>query len=92
MSDGIRPQGAQATKPELFTRAFWYSATDRAIKSAIQGFTLALAQSATGLIGLDWRVVLVNSLGMALLSLGMNISGIKLGAPGSAEWIGPARR
>lgn len=79
----------------IYTKSFWKSATERAIKTAVQTALPALAVafgSSADLMGANWADFLVMVLGATVLSYGTSlVSGIKDGNPslGNQEFTVP---
>lgn len=69
----------------IYTKSFWKSATERAVKTAVQTALPALAVafgSSADLMGANWADFLVMVLGATILSYGTSlVSGIKDGNP-----------
>lgn len=57
----------------MFSRRWWKAVTNRAVRSAMQGFVFAVGTNVLGWMTLDWRQVAVTSVGMGVLSVATSI-------------------
>ena len=66
-------------RSEMFTKEFWLSASERAIKTFAQFIIVLAGSSAFNVFAVDWMQILGLSLGGALLSYATSIvsAGIK---------------
>lgn len=62
----------------LTTKAFWFDALERAVKTAAQTATVALGAGAVDLLSVPWQATLSISGGAAVLSLLTSIGSAQL--------------
>lgn len=63
----------------MFTRLFWNRTAERAIKSAAQGFIIAVGTAVPGWMELNWSFVAYASIGMGVLSVAFSLAGKNAG-------------
>lgn len=58
----------------MFTRKWWIAAGKRAARSAAQAFLLAFGTDQLHWLELDWKQVLISTVGMGVLSFATSIA------------------
>lgn len=72
-----------------FSRVFWQSTAERAIKTFIQTVIAAGVIGVTPLLSINWEDLLLTGAGAALLSVLMSLAGSQVGTSGDPSLVAP---